>query len=114
MVAPCFQCTLVILLLAVTCDGNNDQRSGQLLAEPGSHLIAVEAGQTEIEQQILRLLPTGNLDGLGSVTGDLHLVPEFSQPQGHRLGRIAVVIDDKDFGHTNLPIGGEQSRPRRS
>src|SRR5579883_3384470 len=87
---------LAVFLPAVAGDDDDDERPGQLLTEPGRDLIAVEAGQGEIEQQMSRPLAAGDLDGLMAVEGDADIVAEGFQESGRGLGGIAVVADDED------------------
>src|SRR5262249_49839095 len=89
---------VAILRPAVTRDGDQDDRLGQLLPELGSHLIAVQAGQADIQQHISRLRAAGNLDRLISVAGGLDVVAEVSQQASNGLGRIPVVVHDEDSG----------------
>ena len=91
-----------ILILAVPGDGDDDERPAHLLTEPGCDLITVQAGQADVEQDIVRSLASCDLDGLMPVQGDLHVVAEASEPNGHGLGGIRVVVDDQDLGHIDL------------
>ena len=99
VVAPGRQGSSSILLPAMTGNGNDDGRRAQFLAEPGGNLIAVQAGQAEIEQYVIRRLAARDLDGLVSVAGNEDIVAVLFKPHRHGLDGIAVVIDNEDVGH---------------
>src|SRR5262245_4639560 len=90
---------LPVFLPAVTRDGDDDERTGQLLPEPGGNLIAVQAGKGEIEQHMSRLQAAGDLDRLIPIEGDSDVVTEGLQKSGRGLGGVAVVVDDEDAEH---------------
>ena len=69
-----------------------------VLTEPGSDLIAIQAGQGDIEQQIGRSPTVGDIDRLTSVVGGRNIVAEVPQQACHALRRVPVVIDDQDVG----------------
>ncbi len=78
MIEAGHQCPLAILLQAITREGDDDNRPCDFLPEPGGDLIAVHAGQADIEQDRVRSLALGELDGQIPVTSDPDLVSEVT------------------------------------
>ena len=112
IIAPGFPCPSSVLLLAIAGDGDDDERLAQFAAERGGDLIAVEAGQAEIEQHDVGFLASSDVEGLEPVVGNLDVVAEAFEPECRGLGGIEVVVDHEDIGHIDLATVSEHRWPR--
>ena len=67
-----------------------------IAAELAGDLVAVHAGQHDVEEDEPGSEVAGDLEGLAAVVGDLDVVPgELEQP-GHAPGGVDVVVNDED------------------
>ena len=76
--------------------GEDDHREGPVAAEPGEDLVAVDAGQAQIQEDQVVLAQAGLPEGGGTVDRLAHLVahPLEEQPGGRPAG--LVVFGDED------------------
>ena len=102
-----------VLLLGVAGDGDQDDRPGQLASEPGGDLVAVQAGEADVEHNAARPLAAGDLDRPMSVERDPHVVAEEPQQTGHGLGRIPIVVHDEHPGGIDMTRRLEHDDPTR-
>jgi hypothetical protein len=91
------------LLVSVTGNRSDDERSGQFLPKHGGDVVAIQCWQTEIEQDKTRLLESRDLDCLASLAGRFDFMAPHSKQYRHRVGAIAVIIYDKNVCHVDLP-----------
>ena len=84
------------LLLPVAGDGDQDRVLAALLPpERGRQLVAVHAGEADVQEHHLGPMLAGRGEGLLAVVGDPDLVARELQEPGHPVRRVHVVVDDE-------------------
>jgi len=88
--------SLPIFFLPVSRDGDDDGVVEALFAQGPRDLIAIEKGQTNVQEDDLGTVRTGDLDALAAVAGDFDLVTQNPE-QPPKAGRhVPVVIHDQN------------------
>src|SRR4030095_3964070 len=85
--------------------------------QPAGYLVAVDAGQADVEQHDVRSEFRHELKGLDSAVGDCRFVPERLEEYLQRGCGVDVVVDDEHAAWPGLWTAGNARRgvgPRRS
>jgi hypothetical protein len=85
-----------VLLPTIARDGDQDSGRGQFPAEPDGNVIAVQAGQAEVQQHMPRPLAERDLDRPTTVQGGPDVVAVYPQQARQGLGRIRIIIHNQD------------------
>ena len=96
MVEPRSHRPAAVFLPTIARDGDQDGGRGQLPAEAVGDLIAVQAGQAEVQQHKPRPLAERDLDRPTTVQGRPDIVAVYPQQACQGLGRVRIVIHDED------------------
>jgi hypothetical protein len=104
VVDPCRVGLLPVLRLPIARNRDDDRvLAGLRPLESQGDLVAIHAGQSDVEQDEIRPLLEGPLDRLATLAGDLNLIAEDSQQPGHTFTGILVVLNDEN-PHRDLAI----------
>jgi hypothetical protein len=88
---------LSVLGLSVTGHRDDDRLlTSRFSPEPSGNLIAVQAGQADIQQDEIRPPVQGYHDGLETVADDLDLIGQKPHESPKGLSRIRVILDYED------------------
>ncbi len=97
------------LLLDLALGGEHDDRhvrgAALLAADLGRHLVAVELGQHDVEQDQVRRFGAPQAESLSPITGDDDVVALLLQRVLQQSLDIRVVIDDEDLGRHQSSMG---------
>src|SRR5438552_15891672 len=91
-----------IFRLAVTSDRHNHRAgtAGQL-AQLSSDCVAIQAGESDVQQHYIRQELFRLAQRLHSVRSRAHVMATLLDEQGERLARVVVVLDDENASSTD-------------
>ena len=99
---------LALELAGVGRDDDQEHPPSELGPEPPRNFVAVDIGQSNVEQGHVRLENPGSLDGTMPVEGNRDLVAMAPQKPGGTLGDVLVIIDNE---HSMLARSLARSSP---
>ena len=88
-------------------------RSGSRRTLAGD-LVAVHAGQADVEQDDVGAVVAGGVDRVAAVVGDADVVALDAEQPGHRAGGVGVVVDDQDPGPGPRRVARRRAARRRA
>ena len=95
-----------VVLLAIAGNSDDDRIFASLaLAKLPCDFVAVHAGKPDVEENHVRTKCIGGRDCLRSVIGCADVVTQELKQSSEPLGRVGVVVNDKDAGDTLGPFG---------
>ena len=90
------------------------RREVLVLPAAAGDLVAVHAGQADVEQDEVGAASADQLEGGRAVVGHLDVLPERAEEDAQAVGVAAVVVDDEDAAPRELGDRVVGRRPRRS
>ena len=94
--ATCFECLLPHLVHGAAGYGNDPRVPEiRLPLQLPRDVVALEIGQSYVEQYHLRAEATGNIQCSKAIDGELHLMAHHPYKCRHGVDRIEVIFDDQ-------------------
>ena len=66
-------------------------------SQHAAHLVAVHAGQADVEQDGIRKIVPGGVKGFPSIMDRFEFVADVFEQHAHRVSDNGIVVDDKNL-----------------